>query len=551
LIRMNRGQLARGAAATAGMLLLSMALPLIAFAQAYIFQATYDKSTGTVTASVYTDETVTGNVYLNIMDDRENVIGSVYLPSPTGNYTVGNAVYDRYDFTYSVTKDVYDRLRLTSSYADPDGAGMITSEPYVVTASTPPPANNGGGGGGGYVPPGPTTPPAGTLTAGKDGSISADRLAAALAKDKKATVQLEGTYVLLPAKALVGAAKGSMVLIAKDGITLALPLAVLDFDALADRIDTDVDKLMIRVDIAPLAGDALEEATDAVKDAGAQLRSGVVEFKLAAIGDAGRTAAIDDFDGTYVERTLPLSGAASPSLLSGVLLEGDSLRFVPTALVYDDEGKATAAVLKRPGNSTYAVVERTKTFADIAGHWGRADIERMAGHFIIEGVSSTQFEPDRSITRAEFSALLVRSLGLNAADAASERFNDVQAGDWFAEAVATASGAGLVRGYPDGAFRPNDTITRAEMATMIVRAIGYATGTTPQMTMLPSQIRAALAPYADGDDLDWAKTSIAIAVHKGIIQGMTETTIAPNGNATRAQAAVMLKRWLTNIDFIP
>ncbi len=552
MIRLNRNNIAKGAAATAGLLLLSMALPLLAFAQAYIFQASYDKTTGTVTASVYTDETVTGNVYLNILDERELVIDSVYLSAPTGNYTVGNAVYDRYDFTHTVTKSVYDKLRLTSSYADPDGSGMITSAPYEVTWTARP--GGGRGGGGGYLPPLPTNP-SGGLTANEDGTISESALAAALMKEQIVTISLEGTYVLLPANVLMDAQGGTLLVIEKDGITLALPVAVLHFEALAERTDTEPVELLIRVGIEPLDGEKRDQAAEAIERSGARLRSDIVAFEVAAVGDEGRTAAIDDFDGTYVDRTLPMDAPDDPTRLTGVLLGGDEPQFVPTALAVDDDGRATAAVLKRPGNGTYAVVERTKTFDDIGSHWAREDIERMAGRYVVEGVGANRYEPDRAITRAEFATLLVRALGLTstarteASVAAS--FTDVRGVDWFADAVRSAIDAGLIEGYPDGSFRPNATIAREEIAAMITRAMEYVNGFPPQMFLTTAQIDSLLDGYSDADALDWARIYMAVAVKEGIVEGMTSTTLAPKGDATRAQSAAMLHRWLRSIDFIP
>lgn len=547
--RSKRRWVAKLSGATALVMAVSVALPLLALAQSYIYKATYDKSTGTVTASVYTDETVTGNVYLNIMDHAMSVIDSVYLAAPTGSYTVGESVYDRYDFSYTVTRNVYDVLNLASFYYD--GTETVTSAVYrVASTHTPPPP--AGGGGGGYWPGPVETPQRGSVIAATDGTVQASDLARALSEENVVTIELRGDLALLPAGTLMQAAEGKILVISKDGVTWTLPLTVLDFEALADATDTAAEEMTIRVGIQALEGTEATAITAAASRLQATLRSDAVAFELAAIGDDNREAEINDFGRTYVERTLPVESGSDASQLIGARYDAgeNELVFVPTQLVYDEEGRVTAATMKRPGNSIYTVVERTKSFLDIAGHWAQDEVEEMAGKLLVEGVSSQQFEPNRSITRAEFATLLVRSLGLTWKPAANADFSDVTRTDWFAAAVATAADAELINGYPDGSFQPNATITRAEMAAMIVRAIEYVKGAPPQMSISPNQIRTALAGYTDANELDWAKTYVAITVHEGIIEGMTPTTLVPTGQATRAQAATMLQRWLSNINFL-
>jgi len=542
------------AGATALMMMLSIAMPLLAFAKAYIFEGAYDLKTGTVTASVYTDESVTGNVYLDIMDADGNVIDSVYLEAPTDTYTVGETDYDRYDFTYTVSADVYDRLLLTSWYVNGDGE-TVTSDTYEPTVFRSPDDDddgNGGGGRGGSGSAPVDTAVDGMIRAGKNGSISESGLARELANQTTVTVELQGGFVLLPADVLRDAPKGRVLVLSVGGVTLELPLYAIDYERLAADVGTELSALTIRADIAALAGEELGRVEAAAAAATGELRSDAVSFMLEALGEGDRRVAIDRFDGVYVSRTIPVEGVASAGNLTGVVYDEATkeLVFVPTELVFDESGAVVAAKLKRPANSVYAVLERTKTFADIAGHWAQEEIEHMAGKLIVEGVEPQSFQPNRHITRAEFATLLVRSLGLpTVGDEASVSFSDVSAGDWYADAVETAAAAKLIYGYPNGTFQPNATITRAEMAAMIVRAIGYV-DTPPQAYTSPNAIEAALARYEDRSDVGWARESMGIAVIEGIIEGMSETSLSPNDNATRAQATVMLQRWMKNLRFI-
>src|SRR5690606_11235384 len=131
------------------------------------------------------------------------------------------------------------------------------------------------------------------------------------------------------------------------------------------------------------------------------------------------------------------------------------------------------ATLKSTTNSIYGVVQFNKTFPDVAAHWGKGYVESVANKLIVEGYEDGTFGPDRSITRAEFATVIVRALGLSSKKGTAS-FSDVKSGDWFANAVAVAAEAGIVKGYEDGTFQPNKVITREELAAMVVRASAFA-----------------------------------------------------------------------------
>jgi hypothetical protein len=173
-------------------------------------------------------------------------------------------------------------------------------------------------------------------------------------------------------------------------------------------------------------------------------------------------------------------------------------------------------------------------------------VELLANKLVVDGMTDTTFEPDRNITRAEFAALVVRSLGLGQGSY-SGTFTDVRSDDWFAGVVGAAVEAKIIDGYEDGTFRPNASITREELAAMVVRALNYA-GVKTELTA--DQQSAMLAKFKDSGSIVWAHKEIATAIYQGIVDGMTDDTIGSYLNATRAQSATMLKRFLTNAEFI-
>ena len=118
-------------------------------------------------------------------------------------------------------------------------------------------------------------------------------------------------------------------------------------------------------------------------------------------------------------------------------------------------------------------VPSTVSFTDVAANAWYADaVNTLASIGVIKGVGDNQFAPDRAITRAEFTVIAMRFADL---DTSGENiFTDVSADDWFYEQVVGSIKYGWITGYEDGTFRPNNTITRAEVTTIVNRMLGRA-----------------------------------------------------------------------------
>lgn len=175
-------------------------------------------------------------------------------------------------------------------------------------------------------------------------------------------------------------------------------------------------------------------------------------------------------------------------------------------------------------------VQPKSEFDDTISHWAREDIEFLYNKGIVKGVTANRFEPDRSITRAEFAKLA--SLLLDLKTAAQNVFSDVSDDSWYKQYVMLAYTAGLVTGDA-GEFRPNDSMTRAELAVIADRMCSYA------------GIENAVEPtetFEDDKEIpSWAKDRVYNAVAHGIIQG-NQNKFDPNGITTRAQSAAVIRR---------
>ena len=155
---------------------------------------------------------------------------------------------------------------------------------------------------------------------------------------------------------------------------------------------------------------------------------------------------------------------------------------------------------------------------------------------LMTGVSATEFAPNQTTTRGMIVSMLARLEGVTSAESAG--FTDVAANDWYATAVNWAASVGVVNGYEDNTFRPNAPITREQMAAILYNYADYKG--------YDVSARADLSDYADAASISsWAEDVLAWANAEGLINGMTATTIDPQGATTRAQTAAMFERFLT------
>ncbi|WP_230876085.1 MULTISPECIES: glycerophosphodiester phosphodiesterase family protein [Paenibacillus] len=314
-----------------------------------------------------------------------------------------------------------------------------------------------------------------------------------------------------------------------------LPLEQIDVRAWATRLEVSPDKLHVTVQMTKD-----DKAKSAAEANGLQVLASI-EFKLTAAAENGSSSEISSFS-RYVPRTMKLNGPVNEQTLAAVRVETDAngntvYQPVPFALA-DGE-----AVLYSRSNSTYMLLDRRVTFSDLSGHWAKQDVERMAAKWIVQGVDDDKFAPDREVTRAEFAALLVRSLGLAAAAPAGATFKDVKPGDWFASAVNTAAANGLVTGYEDDTFRPYGYISRQEMAVMIYRTMQFA-------GYRAADPAAGNASFSDESVIAaWAREATAKLAGLQMVNGVSANRFAPESTGTRAESAVLLSRMLRSIDF--
>ncbi|MGG1550853.1 S-layer homology domain-containing protein [Paenibacillus ferrarius] len=349
-------------------------------------------------------------------------------------------------------------------------------------------------------------------------------------------------------KAMEG--KEASVQIQTDRATYTLPAAQIRIDNISQDMGKDValEDIKIRVTIAESSSDRKEQIANAAKSSNVDTLISPVDFEVEAThGD--KTVAVHQFN-DYVERSIALPDDIDPAkITTGTVLTGDGGLFHVPTNVHKQDGRYYADI-KSLTNSTYAVIWNPKTFADVATHWSKADVNDLASRLIVQGTSADTFSPDRSITRAEFTSILLRALGLHApkSDQSPVHFNDVSVSDWFAQSVATAVSYELISGYEDGTFQPEGLITRAEAMTMLERAMPLVHLDQIHDTQAIEQL---LAAFTDENDIgSWARQAVASSVKQGIAQGTDHNELVPQDNLTRAQTAAMIRRMLLKAHLI-
>ena len=172
------------------------------------------------------------------------------------------------------------------------------------------------------------------------------------------------------------------------------------------------------------------------------------------------------------------------------------------------------------------------------GAWYRAAVEYVYLHDLMRGVSETEFSPNTRLTRGQVAQILYNLEGKPLVSKKTT-FTDVQ-GHWASGPIAWAEDAGVVAGYQNKTYRPENYVTREELAQMLYN---YAKYKKYDLAALGD-----LDQFPDGDLVQgWAEDAVAWANGNGLINGFEDDTLRPQGDSTRAQAASILMNFDQNV----
>ena len=200
-------------------------------------------------------------------------------------------------------------------------------------------------------------------------------------------------------------------------------------------------------------------------------------------------------------------------------------------------------------------------FTDISGHWAETTIIGLSDRGIVNGVSATEFNPNGTVTRAEFLKMTMEAMGIDTVTARNGECLEVQTSDWYAPYLQSALDKGLIpenmiAGYKlevkrqedgtikvhySGAFNGYIPIMREEMAVIAQCMYQYTRNANTMKNMKESSD----LPFTDADDISgWAYEAVKLAYAQGFIDGMGDGTFAPKAAMTRAEAATIISRMI-------
>ena len=406
----------------------------------------------------------------------------------------------------------------SGSYTPPSGSGTGDTTDGGTAAITP-----------------KTTVSNGKASASVDkGEI--DKILAEANKEGTTNIKIDAKTTQSVTKSSVTLPSGSASDMAKAGMSVSVETSTGNFD-----IDNDALKA-----IAAKGGGSVELlaeqlGTDDLTDANKELVGDHPVFDLSIT--VGSSKVTDFGDGT-VTVNLPYTPADGEDTdnLTVYYIDADGNAVEMAGAHYDE--KTGSIIFETDHFSTFAVVYEaalwTNPFTDVTtDDWFSQAVEFVASKELFGGMTDTTFGPNTAMTRAMLVTVLYRLEG-EPTVTADNLFTDVADDDWYTDAVIWASENKIVGGYGGGLFGTNDSVTREQMATILYNYASYkgydVTGS------------ADISAYTDADGIStWAESAMQWANAEGLINGVTETTLEPNGSATRAQVATIFMRFVENL----
>lgn len=329
--------------------------------------------------------------------------------------------------------------------------------------------------------------------------------------------------------------------------SFTLPVRQIQMASVAQQLDGSaaLQDIKLQIEISRLPQSKMQVVEQAAAQGAFTLAGPPADFTVRAIHGSA-TAEVSRFN-TYVERSLMLPDGIDPDqITTGITVDPDGkVRHIPTRVVM--AGGKYYAKMNSLTNSIYAVVWHPLEFKDVSTHWARQAVNDMGSRMVIEGTGGNLFSPDRDITRAEFTAILVRGLGMKPMSGQSA-FTDVNPADWYYGFIQAARAYELVDGFADGQFLPNERITREQATVMIGRAMSL---TNLKNRLANQQTTETLRSYTDGAKVSaWAVSGMISSIQSGIITGRSSKVLAPAAYITRAEVATIIQRLLQKSDLI-
>lgn len=325
-------------------------------------------------------------------------------------------------------------------------------------------------------------------------------------------------------------------------VTYTLPASQINIDEVSKQIGKQIElkNISVNVKISEPPKDKVKIVENTANKNNYQVVVKPIEFEITCSND-NKTVEVSKFN-SYVERMVAIPEGIDPSkITTGIVLNNDgTFSHVPTTIAVID-GRYYAKINSLT-NSTYSVIWSPKIYKDVENHWAKDAVNDMGSRIIIDGVEDNNFEPDRSITRAEFASIVIRSLGLMRSDTGKDVFSDVTKDSIYYEAISIAHEYGIITGYGNEKFGPMDKITREQAFTVIARAMKI---TKLKAEVKDSEIEGIIGRFGDLTNAsEWAQQSVAACINIGIVSGKSQGILDPRDETTRAEVATIVRQLL-------
>lgn len=440
-----------------------------------------------------------------------------------GGWYTDEVCTSAYDFSTFVTEDLILYAKWTANTPPPSPGGDIPYYPAIPsTPSTPSNPTT-------PSQPGTTAPsqPVTTETTTQGGASTAETTAVPTANTQDGT-----------ASAAVDASMGDEIV--RQAVDNNSETVVI-----APQVTGDVAKTEVSIPAATV-GQIGSQTSASLTVSTPVAEVSIPNGGLGSLASAGGTVTVAaEKAGNTVELSVTAGGKAVTSVPGGLTLTVPASNTTPgtVAVLLREDGtrevvrKSVAAgggvTVPLDGSAKLEIVDNSKQFADVpAGSWAADAVAFASAHELFGGASPDRFDPDKPMSRGML-AVVLHNLEGNPFQAVTNEFADVEGGAWYAQGVAWAAARSVIGGYGNGRFGPNDNITREQLAVILWRYAGS-----------PAAMDQAL-DFTDVNSVsDWALDALRWTVENGILSGKGGGILDPQGYATRAETAQILKNFM-------
>ena len=331
--------------------------------------------------------------------------------------------------------------------------------------------------------------------------------------------------------------RNSVLEIRTENVSYTLPATSINIDNIYSQFGGGElpENIVFKIKIADVSEDGAKIIQDTANKNNYQMLVKPVDFEITC-SSGGKTVSISKFNG-YVERMIAIPEGVDPSkITTGIVLNIDgTFSHAPTTITQVD-GKYFAKINSLT-NSTYTLIWNSATYTDTKGVWAETEMQEVAARLILKGENAKRFNPEGTITRGDFTAALVKSLGLKPS-ASQSVFKDVKGTDENAGYIMTALEYGLIKKDGKGMFNPSKAILQKDMMEMILNG---AKITKLETSITSQDTKAILAKYSDVKKAAQTTRTMVVKLNKmNIMSAKNFRAIRENQKVKRSEAAYYL-----------